>query len=99
MKVRIPINIHAKSQVDRSTHNENLGEGSNEPPLEGICLAKGLRLEGLTVCAWLQNIHECGCAKGLECLRRSKKRFCVKHRPSPTTPLPTEEPGSGGGHF
>ena len=42
MKVRSPINIHAESQIDRSTHNENLGEGSNEP-------IKGLRLGGLSV--------------------------------------------------
>ena len=48
MKVRSPINIHVKSQVDRSTHNENLGEGSNEPPLRIYDLQKGLRLEGLT---------------------------------------------------
>ena len=50
MEARGPINIHAKFQVDRSTHNENLGEESNEPsppPLETICLAK--RLEALRV--------------------------------------------------
>ena len=54
MKVQNPINIRAKSQVDRSTHNENIGEGSNEQPpphLEAICLAK--RFE-----AWRINIHD-----------------------------------------
>ena len=40
MKVQSPINFYARSQVDRSMHNENLGEGSNETPpplLEAIC--------------------------------------------------------------
>ena len=31
MKFRSPINNHAKFQVDQSTHNENLGEVSNDP--------------------------------------------------------------------
>ena len=30
MQVRSQVNIPAKSQVDRSTHNKNLGEGSTE---------------------------------------------------------------------
>ena len=30
MKVQSPINIHTKSKVYRSTHNENFGEESNE---------------------------------------------------------------------
>ena len=49
MKVRSPINIRAKSQADRSTYNENLGEGSNEalsPTLLYVWL-KGLRIEWL----------------------------------------------------
>ena len=32
MKVQSPINIHAKSQVDRLTHNKNLGEGPTNLP-------------------------------------------------------------------
>ena len=54
MKVWSPINIHAKSQVDRSTHNENHGEGSNElppPSLRLHVLLKGLRLEGIEDCS------------------------------------------------
>ena len=48
MKVRSPINIHAKSKVDRSTHNENLGEGSNDLPILGLFVwLKGFGLEGL----------------------------------------------------
>ena len=51
MKVRIPINIRAKSQVDWSTHNENLGRGPTKPlppssPLR-LYVLKGLRLERL----------------------------------------------------
>ena len=48
MKVWSPVNIHANTQVDRSMH-ENLGEGSNEPPLRLYVWLKGLRLEGLNV--------------------------------------------------
>ena len=33
MKIWGPINIYAKSQVDRSNPNKNLGEGSNKQPL------------------------------------------------------------------
>ena len=56
MKVLSPFNIHAKSQVDRFTHNENLGEGSNEPPPpEAICLAKWL--EGLRCKTRYQRNH------------------------------------------
>ena len=45
MKVRSSINIHAKSQVDRSMHNKNYGEGSNEAI--NYVWPKDLRLEGL----------------------------------------------------
>lgn len=54
MKVRCPINFNAKSQVNRTTHDEDLGEGSTEfhprPPFSRGRLyvwLGGLRLEGL----------------------------------------------------
>ena len=59
MKVRSPITIHAKYKVNRSTHNENLGEGSNEPsppPLREHVWLKGLRLKGLNKGARDENL-------------------------------------------
>ena len=48
MRVWSPINIHAKFQVDHSTHNKNLGEGSNEPflPFEAMFGQKAWGLKG-----------------------------------------------------
>ena len=58
MKVRGPINIHAKSQIDRSMHNENLEilvrwpTNSPQPPKLYVWL-KGLSFNRLRISTWV----------------------------------------------